>query len=312
MNFLRLILIGIAIGMANVIPGVSGGTLAVVFNIYDKFVNAITLNLKKLRENWRFIVPLLSGMALGVLIFSKLITILYTNFPVQTNFFFTGLILGSIPMLFLYMAKSEDGQKMGFSKKITVILCAVAGLVLLLTFSYLEVKYGGGDKTGGMSADLPQWTVKLAGQIFFAGLVGAVAMIVPGISGSLLMLILGVYPIVMKSIPALFLPSESLHALILLLPNGAGVLIGLLCGAQLVRYLLKKVPNHTYAVIFGLLCGSEINIFPGVGSVHSPAQAIACTLCLMVGVAMAYFSTKLAPSEEKHEEKAEEKADEEK
>lgn len=109
MNFLRLILIGIAIGMANVIPGVSGGTLAVVFNIYDKFVNAITLNLKKLRENWRFIVPLLSGMALGVLIFSKLITILYTNFPVQTNFFFTGLILGSIPMLFLYMAKSEDG-----------------------------------------------------------------------------------------------------------------------------------------------------------------------------------------------------------
>ena len=207
MNFLRLILIGIAIGMANVIPGVSGGTLAVVFNIYDKFVNAITLNLKKLRGNWRFIVPLLSGMALGVLIFSKLITILYTNFPVQTNFFFTGLILGSIPMLFLYMAKSEDGQKMGFSKKITVILCAVAGLVLLLTFSYLEVKYGGGDKTGGMSADLPQWTVKLAGRIFFAGLVGAVAMIVPGISGSLLMLILGVYPIIMKSIPALLLPS---------------------------------------------------------------------------------------------------------
>lgn len=312
MNFLRLILIGIAIGMANVIPGVSGGTLAVVFNIYDKFVNAITLNLKKLRENWRFIVPLLSGMALGVLIFSKLITILYTNFPVQTNFFFTGLILGSIPMLFLYMAKSEDGQKMGFSKKITVILCAVAGLVLLLTFSYLEVKYGGGDKTGGMSADLPQWTVKLAGRIFFAGLVGAVAMIVPGISGSLLMLILGVYPIIMKSIPALFLPSESLHALILLLPNGAGVLIGLLCGAQLVRYLLKKVPNHTYAVIFGLLCGSAINIFPGVGSVHSPAQAIACTLCLLAGAAMAYFSTKLAPSEEKPEEKAEEKAGEEK
>ena len=310
MNFIRLILVGTAIGMANVIPGVSGGTLAVVFNIYDKFVNAITLNVRKLKENWRFILPLLSGMALGVLIFSKLITILYTNFPVQTNYFFTGLILGSIPMLFVYMTKSEKTQKMGTAKKLTVILCAVTGLVILLTFSYLEVKYGGGDKTAGMSADLPEWTVKLAGRIFFAGIVGAVAMIIPGISGSLLMLILGVYPIVMKSIPALFLPSQTFHALILLLPNGAGVLIGLLCGAQLVKYLLKKAPNHTYAVIFGLLCGSAINLFPGFGEIHGAGMALACLICVAGGAAMAYFSTKLAPAEDKPEEKESEKSSE--
>ena len=303
MSFIRLILIGIVIGMANVIPGVSGGTLAVVFNIYDKFVNAITLNIKKLKANWRFIVPLLAGMASGVLIFSKLITILYTNFPVQTNYFFTGLILGSIPMLFVYMTKCEPGNKLGTVKKLSIILCAVIGLVLLLTFSYLEIKYGGGDKTAGMNADLPQWTVKLAGRIFFAGLVGAVAMIVPGISGSLLMLILGVYPIIMKSIPALFIPDQTFHALILLLPNGAGVLIGLLCGAQLVKYLLKKAPNHTYAVIFGLLCGSAINLFPGFGAITGVGMAFACLLCLFGGAAMAYFSTKLAPAEETPEEK---------
>ncbi|MBQ7158129.1 MAG: DUF368 domain-containing protein [Treponema sp.] len=297
MNFIRLLLIGIVIGMANVIPGVSGGTLAVVFNIYDKFVNAITLNLKKLKENWRFVVPLLTGMASGVLIFSKLITVLYTNFPVQTNFFFTGLILGSIPMLFAAMTKTKDDEKMGAGKTISVVLCALVGLALLLTFSYLEVKYGGGDKTAGMTADLPEWTVKLAARIFFAGLVGAVAMIVPGISGSLLMLILGVYPIVMKSIPALFLPSQTFHALILLLPNGAGVLIGLLSGAQLVKYLLKKVPNHTYAVIFGLLCGSAFNLFPGFSAITGIGMAIVCALCVIIGAAMAYFSTKLAPAE---------------
>ena len=179
MHFIRLIAIGIVIGMANVIPGVSGGTLAVVFNIYDKFVNAITLNLKKLKANWRFVVPLLVGMASGVLIFSKLITVLYTNFPVQTNYFFTGLILGSIPMLFVYMTKTADGEKRGTGKTISIVVCALIGLALLLTFSYLEVIYGGGDKTAGMSADLPAWTVKLAARIFFAGLVGAVAMIVP-------------------------------------------------------------------------------------------------------------------------------------
>ena len=85
MNILRTLFIGIAIGMANVIPGVSGGTLAVVFNIYDKFINAITFNVKKIIQNWRFVVPLIGGMALGVLIFSKLISILYTKFPVQTS-----------------------------------------------------------------------------------------------------------------------------------------------------------------------------------------------------------------------------------
>ena len=77
MNMVQLLFIGIAIGMANVIPGVSGSTMAVVFNIYDRFVNAITLNIKKLIENRRFVIPVVGGMALGVLLFSKLITILY-------------------------------------------------------------------------------------------------------------------------------------------------------------------------------------------------------------------------------------------
>ena len=75
LNILRLFFIGIAVGMANVIPGVSGGTLAVVFNVYDQFVKAITFNVKSLWQNRRFVFPMLGGMALGVLIFSKLISI---------------------------------------------------------------------------------------------------------------------------------------------------------------------------------------------------------------------------------------------
>ena len=82
MRLFILFLKGIIIGMANVIPGVSGGTIAVVFNIYDEFVNAITLNVKKLWANKKFLIPLLGGMALGVLLFSKFVTILYENFPV--------------------------------------------------------------------------------------------------------------------------------------------------------------------------------------------------------------------------------------
>ena len=80
-EIIKTFFIGIFVGMANVIPGVSGGTLVVVFNIYDRFVNAITFNIKKLLKNWKFVVPILTGMLLGILLFSKLITILYRNCP---------------------------------------------------------------------------------------------------------------------------------------------------------------------------------------------------------------------------------------
>lgn len=303
MALIRTFLIGLAIGMANVIPGVSGGTLAVVFNIYDKFVNAITLNFKKLWKNRRFVFPLVIGMLGGVLFFSKLISVVYEKFPMQTNYFFTGLILGSIPMLFKYMTEKKDEKKFSSGKIIAIIICAAAGFALLIYLGHLEGVLG----TPDMSAELPEQTLPLTVRIFAAGLIGAVAMIIPGISGSLLMLIMGVYTIVMKSIS--ILPSTLFQgdfqlffkAVFLLLPNGIGVLIGLLSGAKLISFLLKKIPNQTYAVIFGLLCASAVNIFPRA-AFTSVGAGISSVACLLIGAALAYFSTKLAPEEKSEPE----------
>lgn len=291
----QLLFIGIAIGMANVIPGVSGSTMAVVFNIYDRFVNAITLNIKKLIENRRFVIPVVGGMALGVLLFSKLITVLYENFPVQTDYFFTGLIIGSIPMLFSFMTKKQDGQKFTAKKTISVVICALAGFAVLIGFGLLGSDV---DTAKEISKSLPQWTFPLALHIFAAGFVGAIAMIIPGISGSLLMLIMGVYPIVMKSIPALFVPSQTLRAFFLLLPNGIGVLAGLLCGAWIVKTFLRIAPNQTYAVIFGLIAGSAIQLFPGIKGISGVLSGIACLLCVLTGIFLAYFSSKVTAKEE--------------
>ncbi len=299
MDIIRILLIGIVIGMANVIPGVSGSTMAVIFNIYDKFVNAITLNVKKLFQNRRFVVPIICGMAIGVLLFSKLISFLYTNFPVQTNYFFTGLILGSIPLLFNFMAKTKDGGWISSSKIVSVVVAAVLGIAVIVFFTILGK---GTDSTNAIAAELPVWTFPLALHIFAAGFVGAIAMIIPGISGSLLMLIMGVYPIVMKSIPSLFNPELTAKAFCLLLPNGIGVLIGLLCGAWIVKTFLKIAPNQTYALIFGLVVGSIYSLFPGFAVLESPLMAIACVLCTVAGAAMAYFSSKISPEEEKTEE----------
>lgn len=291
----QLLFIGIAIGMANVIPGVSGSTMAVVFNIYDRFVNAITVNIKKIIENRRFVIPVVGGMALGVLLFSKLITVLYENFPVQTDYFFTGLIIGSIPMLFSFMTKKQDGQKFTAKKTISVVICALAGFAVLIGFGLLGSDV---DTAKEISKSLPQLTFPLALHIFAAGFVGAIAMIIPGISGSLLMLIMGVYPIVMKSIPALFVPSQTLRAFFLLLPNGIGVLAGLLCGAWIVKTFLRIAPNQTYAVIFGLIAGSAIQLFPGIKGISGVLSGIACLLCALTGIFLAYFSSKVTAKEE--------------
>ena len=164
-----------------------------------------------------------------------------------------------------------------------------------------------------MAGPLPAFSVKLALLIFIAGLLGAVAMIVPGISGSLLMLIMGVYPIVIKSIPALFLPESFFTALILLLPNGFGVLAGLLIGAKLIKNLLEKAPNHAYAVILGLLCGSALNICPltknifqggflkSLSEFNGISLILSSAAALILGGAMSFLSSKFSPPEEHSE-----------
>lgn len=289
MRLFILFLKGIIIGMANVIPGVSGGTIAVVFNIYDEFVNAITLNVKKLWANKKFLIPLLGGMALGVLLFSKFVTILYENFPVQTNYAFMGLIIGSIPLIFNYTRKIPQQKKAGPLFVAALVLCAVAGFAVLMLFSYFEGKV---DRSAVENAIMPVFTAKLGFKIFFAGILGAITMIIPGISGSLIMLIMGVYTIVITSIPALFHAETFVHALTLLLPNGIGVLTGLLVGAKLISLLLKHIPNHTYAVILGLLVGSAVTICPGFKHIDSIPTALSCLLSLLGGAALAYFSSK--------------------
>ena len=292
-QMIRLLLIGIVVGMCNVIPGVSGGTMVVVFNIYEQFVNAITLNIKKLIKNWKFVVPVLGGMAAGVLIFSKLITVLYGKFPVQTNYFFFGLILGSIPFLFKLTTKHEPGKHLSAKRIISIVICAAAGFVFLLWFSSLEKSV---DRTAVIMV-LPEIKPMLLVRIFFAGILGAVAMIIPGISGSLLMLIMGVYPIVIASIPALFSSETFFHALFLLLPNGVGVIIGLLGGAKLVSWIMKVAEAQAYSVILGLILASAVTIFPGFSSINGVLQGIACVVCTAIGAAMAFFSTKFAPQE---------------
>lgn len=285
MQFIKLIFVGLVIGIANVIPGVSGGTMAVVFNIYDRFIDVLTLNVKKLLANWKFILPLLLGAAVGILFFSKVITLLFTKYPDQTNFFFTGLILGSIPMLYGFIIKKEKKIP-----SVSTIICTIAGLALILLFSYFQEKQGSAAST--LMGTLPQITVSLVLRLFFGGVLSAIAMIIPGISGSFLMLMLGIYPIVIAAIASILNTSTFVSALLILLPCGIGIILGLLFGAKAIRALLKHFPEQTYGVILGLIIGSVFLMFPGFSSFSSVLKTIVSILCTVAGFCVVFFSSK--------------------
>lgn len=296
LEFIKTFVIGIFVGIANVIPGVSGGTLVVVFNVYDKFVNAITLNVKKLLKNWKFVVPVFLGMGAGILIFSKVITKLFENFPGPTNFFFTGLILGSIPLLINYTFKrtNNNPEKVEHFSALQItglILSILAGLLLILLFAKFQTKF---DKNSIINlTELPEISTSLILKLFIGGILGAIAMIIPGISGSLIMLILGIYTVIISAVSGLTSGDTFIHAAILLIPAGIGMLVGLFAGAKIISILIEKIPNYTYAVILGLIAGSAIVIFP-YDSCNTLMNGVAGILCLNAGFALAFFSTKFS------------------
>ena len=100
MQLLYFVLAGVVFGLANVIPGVSGGTMAVVFGIYERLLSVLSDPLHNIKKEWKFLVTFAIGLAIGILAFGKLMNWALVNYPAQSAMFFIGVILGSIPMLF--------------------------------------------------------------------------------------------------------------------------------------------------------------------------------------------------------------------
>ena len=312
METIKLFAIGIILGVANVIPGVSGGTMAVVFGIYNRIIDLISFNIKKIISQWKFILPLGAGLVTGVLLFSKIITYLFNNFPIQTNWFFIGIILGSIPMLFTHwinarnqtfeedtinsinsmdaMPSMQVTQSTGLlqltlpeqSKKIPLssIICCIISLAIMILMVIFKSEKPETQITPGFSI--------YHAIIMFVGLaIAAIAMIIPGISGSFIMLALGIYSTVIGAIDS--------FNIYLLIPGALGAIAGLLCGAKLVRILMTKIPSQTYGIIFGLILGSIFVIFPTNG--YNALIIITSLVCAAAGFLVSFLFSKTEKSE---------------
>ncbi|MEG0134147.1 MAG: DUF368 domain-containing protein, partial [Clostridium sp.] len=231
-NFIK----GIAIGIATLIPGVSGGTMSLILGIYDDLIHAISSFLK----DWKKHIVLLLQIGLGSLfaffLFSNIIKFVLVKIPMEIGFFFLGVICGGIPLLYKKATKSKNSP--------IDFLYLIVGFTLILLMS------------GDVSAATFTGNSGLVNAAFLtlAGFIIAVALILPGISGSFMLLTLGLYDMTIESISTFYVP--------FLIPLTIGVLIGTLTTTKIIEGLLKKHPGKTYMLILGFVAGSVISVFP--------------------------------------------------
>lgn len=252
-SLIKLFCTGIFIGAANVVPGVSGGTIAVICNVYDKLIILSSLQFRQIKAQWKELGCLAFGLGAGIVLFAKLITFLFSAYPAQINFFFIGVIVGSIPFLYKKVQTAVLGAGSGtrFSAgSIVAAVCGLAGLALMLGMFFLQRR--GISAAVAVTAFTPAFAVKLIA----AGAIAACAMLIPGISGSFVLLVLGAYQTVLQAVSDFNIP--------LLIPIGIGVAAGLVLSARLIDFLLKRFPAPVYGFILGLVAGSVVYLYPQV------------------------------------------------
>ena len=280
MNFIVNILKGTAIGIANAVPGVSGGTLAVILKIYDKLLGAIDLNIKKIKENFGFLVSVVIGMVIGIILTSKVLSFLFENYNKPTQFFFIGIILGSMPMIYRETVKERKLRTLN----IIPFICGFAGM---LAFTMLTKDTLG----AGVSMEM---SVGYVIYLVFAGFIAAVAMVLPGLSGSMVMKVLGAYDTVISNIDiftsASVTMSERISAFWILVPAGIGIAAGIFAAAKIISLLLKKFRQGTYCVIAGLMIGSlyavYINAYPSPERFAFNGEGVIAVIVMIVGAAI--------------------------
>ncbi len=233
------VLKGVVIGVANAIPGVSGGTMMVIMKVFDRLLGAVTLNLKKLKENFVFLLTIIIGMGIGVILSAKVLNICFENFYVQTQFFFMGVVLGSLPMIYKEATKEKKLEPLH-------LIPFAIGLGVIIGVTVISMS-----ATNSVITSLTPVTFFY---LLMISVVAAAAMIMPGLSGSLVLLILGGYQTVINAVDEM--------NIMVLIPVGIGIILGILLCAKVITLCLKKWQRGTYAVILGLIVGSFYAIWP--------------------------------------------------
>lgn len=240
MRFLLDFSKGVLIGAGCILPGISSGVLCVIFGIYEKLIDSVLKFFTDIRSNFKFLFPIVSGGAVGIIIFSKILQFLLYQYPLQTKSIFIGLILGGAILLFKQM---NENHKF----KINNIFYLLISLLLGIGMVFLE------NKTGIESTENVSYIY-----LIFSGFLMSIGIVVPGVSNTIILMLLGVYSLYLTSVSTLYLP--------VLIPMVIGIVLGSLIFMKIIKYLLNRFYIKTMLSIIGFTLGSIFVLFPEVRS----------------------------------------------
>ncbi|HDA7486876.1 TPA: DUF368 domain-containing protein [Staphylococcus aureus] len=243
------ILKGFAMGTSDLVPGVSGGTIALLLGIYNQFIASISgIFSRRFWPSFTFLIPIIIGMLLAMGSLSNLFNYLLSQHHIPTMFFFGGLIIGILP----YLLKISN-YKTSFTTKHYMMV--IAGIAILIVITLMN----NGDKHAGETLTL---STGLIIKYFIAGMCASSAMLLPGISGSFMLLVFGAYGTVMLAISEVV--KLNFTGLPILLAVGFGVLAGFIISSKIIQYFLTHHKLMTFALIIGFVVGSLFAVFPGL------------------------------------------------
>jgi putative membrane protein len=263
MSFIKRIIIGFLVGVGAIMPGASGGAVAMVAGVYDDMISAVANILKKFKDSFLFLLPIGIGALVGIVLFSNIQKWLLEVALIPTMFGFAGLIVGTIPKL--YQNANRNGHTLNS------YLCFIIALIASLIICFVERQASGGYiYLGSKVVD-----ISFINMIYFiiVGIIMAGSLVIPGISGTVLMILIGAYGLLLTSvanlkdlIPAIinfnFTP-DLFQILFVLGFMAVGLAIGALIFSKLMNFLLKKYYTNTHFTILGFVVGSIPALYRG-------------------------------------------------
>lgn len=258
---------GIAIGAGAILPGISSGVLCVVFGIYEKLLNSVLSFFSDWKKNLRFLAPIVLGGLTGIVLFGNLLEYLFTLFPVQTKFGFIGLILGCLPVLFK-TANNKKGFRLHYLFYLFLTFLFAIGLL------YLE-------NILSVHEDIYCLTTYSFGFLVFAGFLMSVGVVVPGVSSTVILMLLGIYDV--------YLSAVSMVNMRILIPMGIGLILGGFLFMKSIQKLMEKHRQETYYGIIGFVVGSIPILFPGF---TMDSTGLISIICMVVCFGIGYFFEK--------------------
>lgn len=262
LNFIR----GIFMAMADSVPGVSGGTIAFILGFYDEFITALdTLtsrkNIAKKKEAFLFLLKIGVGWIFGFIISVLFISSIFDKEIYNISSLFIGFIIFSIPIIFLEERNSIIGKYMN-------IIWTFIGIFIVFLITYFNPVSNG----GGLDISFSTPSLFLYFYVFICGLIAISAMVLPGISGSTLLLIFGLYAPIISSIKELLTFNFSYFPILFVF--GLGVITGILTTIKVIKRLLSSKRSQLIYFILGLMLGSIYAVFMGPTTLEIPQPAM--------------------------------------